>query len=55
VKLPKIWERCRFKRDGIITTSVWDYYYLVWDYYYLSYSEEEKPLILPRAAFKDEL
>jgi len=37
-----MWEGRRLKRD-------------VWDYYYLSYSEEFEPILLPRAAFKDEL
>jgi len=37
-----MWEGCRFKRD-------------VWNYYYISYSEEGEPLVLPRAAFKDQL
>jgi len=37
-----MWKGCRFKRG-------------VRNYYYVSYSEEKEPLILPRAAFKDEL
>jgi len=36
-----MWEGRRLKRG--------------WDIYYVSYSEEFEPLILPRAAFKDEL
>jgi len=27
----------------------------VWNHYYVSYSEEFEPILLPRAAFKDEL
>jgi len=37
-----MWERCGFKRG-------------VWNYYYVSKSEKFEPLVLPRAAFKDQL
>jgi len=37
-----MWEGCRLKRG-------------VWNHYYISYSERFEPILLPRAAFKDEL
>jgi len=36
-----MWEGCRLKRG-------------VWNHYYVSYSEKFEPILLPRAAFKDE-